>query len=149
MKAARHAMILDLIANNCVETQDELTNLLKRNDFIVTQATVSRDMKELRLLKVLTENGKYKYATVDKAEASFADRFLRIFANSVLSIGSAGNIVVIKTISGSANAAAEAIDSLKWPEIAGSIAGDNTIFVAISDACPMHEIIGKFQALIR
>ena len=91
--------------------------------FTVTQATVSRDIKELRLIKVLTPEGRYRYATVEKAEADLQERFIQMFANCVLSVASAGNLIVVKTITGSASAAGEAIDSLKWPEVLGTICG--------------------------
>ena len=115
----------------------------------VTQATVSRDIKELRLLKVLSERGGYKYATVEKAESDLQERFIRLFSNCVVSITNAGNLIVIKTISGSASVAGEAIDSLKWPEIAGSIAGDNTIFVAVREGKNTAEIIKRFQKMMK
>lgn len=149
MKAARHAMILELIDKYEIETQDELAAYLRENNFSVTQATVSRDIKELRLIKSLSADGVYKYATVDKTEAGLQDRFIRIFSHSVISITSAGHLVIIKTISGTANAAAEAIDSMKWTEIAGSIAGDNTIFVAIKDAKMVPEMIKRFQSMMK
>lgn len=148
MKAARHAMILELIEKNEIETQDELAKHLKQHNFNVTQATVSRDIKELRLIKALSEDGVYKYATVDKTEAGLQDRFNAIFSQSVVSVTSAGNLVVIKTIPGTASAAGEAVDSLKWQEIAGTIAGDNTVFVAVKDTKNAHELVKRFQAMI-
>ena len=114
MKSSRHAMILELIDNYSIDTQDELAARLRMQNVKVTQATVSRDIKELRLIKVLTEDGTYKYATVDKAEAGLKERFINIFAHSVMSFAATGNFIVVKTISGTANAASEAIDSLKW-----------------------------------
>ena len=143
MKSKRHSMILKLVASENIETQEELAGLLKVQGFEVTQATVSRDIKELRLIKVLTGEGKYKYATVERAESDLQERFISLFSNCVISITSAGNIIVIKTI------AAEAIDSLKWPEIAGCIAGDNTIVVAIRDGKSISDVIKKFQKMIK
>ena len=122
---------------------------LRDHGFSVTQATVSRDIKELRLIKVLTPEGRYRYATVEKAEADLQERFIRMFSNCVLSVTSAGNLIVIKTIAGSANAAAEAVDTLKWPDILGSIAGDNTIFIAVRDAKSVGDIIKKFQKMLK
>ncbi|MBQ9832304.1 MAG: arginine repressor [Clostridia bacterium] len=148
MKAARHEMILGLIEKYNIETQDELARILREKGVAVTQATVSRDIKELRLIKVLLDDGKYKYATVDKAESGLKDRFNRIFMNSVISMVSCGNFIIIKTVSGTANAAAEAVDSMKWPEIAGTIAGDNTIFVAVKDAKNTIELEKRFQAML-
>lgn len=149
MKAKRHAMITKLISSQNIETQEELAKELGEHGYAVTQATVSRDIKELRLIKVLTAEGRYKYATVEKAEADLQERFIRMFSNCVLSISGAGNLVVINTISGSASAAGEAVDSLKWPEILGTIAGDNTIFIAIRDGKSVTEIIKRFQKMIK
>ena len=142
-------MILDLIETYNIETQDELATRLKEQGVNVTQATVSRDIKELRLIKVLAEDGGYKYATVDKAEAGLKERFIRIFSNSVVSIASAGNLIIVKTISGTGAAAGEAIDSMRWSEVAGSIAGDNTVFVAIKDIKSVPELVKRFNGLLK
>ncbi len=149
MKPKRHAMILKLIAAENIETQEELAALLGAQGFNVTQATVSRDIKELRLIKVLTGEGRYKYATVEKAESDLQERFIRLFGNCVVSITSAGNLIVVKTMAGSASVAAEAIDSMKWPEIAGSIAGDNTVFVAVREGKNVADIIKRFQKMMK
>ena len=149
MKTKRHAMIIKIITSRDVETQEELARLLGEQGFQVTQATVSRDIKELRLIKVLTPEGRYRYATVEKAEADMQERFIQMFANCVLSVATAGNLVVIKTISGSASAAAEAIDSMKFPEVVGSIAGDNTIFIAVHEARAVPEVVRKFQKMMK
>ena len=149
MKASRHEMISKLVATENIETQEELANRLREHGLSVTQATVSRDIKELRLIKVLTAEGRYKYATVEKAEADLQERFIRMFTNCVLSVTSAGNMIVIKTITGSASAAAEAVDSLKWPDILGTIAGDNTIFVAVRDGKSISDMIKKFQKMLK
>ena len=131
MKSVRQVAILDIIEKQDVETQEELAEALRERGMKVTQATVSRDIKELRLLKVLTPTGAYKYATADKAENSLNERFIRMLAESLLSVAASNNLVVVKTISGSANVAAEALDSLHWPEILGTLAGDNTILMII------------------
>lgn len=148
MKTARHEMILALIEKYDIETQDDLAKKLRENGVNVTQATVSRDIKELRLIKVLLDDGVYKYATVDKAETGLKDRFYRIFTNSVISLVSCGNLIIIKTVSGTANAAAEAVDSMKWPEILGTIAGDNTIFVALKNGTDTQELEARFKDLL-
>lgn len=119
MKAARHAMIQEIVENNEIKTQEELAQALRARGVSVTQATVSRDIKALRLLKVLSKDGGYKYATADKAQSGMAERFIRIFHDSVLSVAQANNLLVLKTISGSAHVAGEAIDTLHWPEIVG------------------------------
>ena len=149
MKSARQTMILELIDQYDIDTQDELASMLKARGLKVTQATVSRDIKELRLIKVLSDEGVYKYATVDKAEADLKDRFINIFAHSVLSMSATGNLVVIKTIPGTASAAAEAIDSMRMEEVVGTIAGDNSIFIAVKDTVDTGSLIRRFQAMLK
>jgi transcriptional regulator of arginine metabolism len=149
MKSTRQAAILNLIEKMDVRTQKELADKLKQQGFSVTQATVSRDIKEMRLLKVQSGMGDYKYATADQAEHSVSDRFVRMFVDSVISIQSAGNIIVIKTLSGSANVAGEAIDSMRWPEILGTLSGDNTIFVIVHNPEDADEVVNKFNEIIK
>ena len=131
MKTVRQVAILDIIEKQEIETQEELASALNARGIRVTQATVSRDIKELRLLKVLTPTGKYKYATGDQADNNLTDRFIRMLAESLLSVSSANNLIVVKTLSGSANVAAEALDSMHWPEVLGTLAGDNTVLLII------------------
>ncbi len=149
MKSKRHSAILKLIASENIETQEDLASLLSEQGYKVTQATVSRDIKELRLIKVQTGEGRYKYATVERAESDLQDRFISMFSSCVISISSSGNLIVIKTMPGSASVAAEAIDSMRWNEIAGSIAGDNTIFVAIKDGRSVADVARKFQKMMQ
>ena len=149
MKNARQTAILSIIEQYDVETQEELAGRLKDMGIVVTQATVSRDIKELRLLKVLSGSGGYKYATADKAEHGLSERFVRMFRDSVLSINFAGNIVVVKTLAGSANAAAEAIDSMHLPEILGTMAGDNTILVIVHNDAEAAQIVKRFQDMLK
>ena len=149
MKSTRQAAILNLIDKQDIKTQKELAEKLRVQGFDVTQATVSRDIKEMRLLKVLTGRGEYKYATADQAEHSVSDRFVRMFVDSVISIEPAGNIIVIKTLTGSANVAGEAIDSMRWPEIVGTLSGDNTIFVMVHNQEDAHEVVKKFNEVLR
>ena len=149
MKSVRHNLILEIIENKDIETQEELAEELKRRNVKVTQATVSRDIKELRLLKVLAEGGRYKYATVERAEKGMSDRFIRILSESILSVESAGNLIVIKTITASANAGCEAIDSMKWPEVLGTIAGDNTILIIARSEAAVAILLQKFDNLIQ
>ena len=131
MKTVRQVAILDIIEKQEIETQEELASALNARGIRVTQATVSRDIKELRLLKVLTPSGKYKYATGDQADNNLTVRFIRMLAESLLSVSSANNLIVVKTLSGSANVAAEALDSMHWPEVLGTLAGDNTVLLII------------------
>lgn len=131
MKTVRQVAILDIIEKQEIETQEELASALNARGIRVTQATVSRDIKELRLLKVLTPSGKYKYATGDQADNNLTDRFIRMLAESLLSVSSANNLIVVKTLSGAANVAAEVLDSMHWPEVLGTLAGDNTVLLII------------------
>lgn len=149
MKSVRHAMIMQLIESMDIETQEELAEELKKRSISVTQATVSRDIKELRLVKELSDSGRYKYSPSDRSDKGQSNRFIRIFAESVISVASAENLVIIKTLAASANAAAEAIDSLHWPEIVGTLAGDNTIFVALQSRDMVDSISERFRSLMK
>ena len=149
MKNARQTAILSIIEQYDIETQEELAGKLKEMGIVVTQATVSRDIKELRLLKVLSGSGGYKYATADKAEHGLSERFVRMFKDSVLSISYAGNIVVIKTLAGSANVAAEAIDSMHLSEILGTMAGDNTILAIVQNEADAETTVNRFRDMLK
>ena len=149
MKTIRQMAILDIIAKQDVETQEELAEALRARGIQVTQATVSRDIKVLRLLKVLTPSGSYKYATADKAENGLSERFIRMLAESLLSVAASNNLIVVKTLSGSANVAAEALDSLHWPEILGTLAGDNTILLIIRSEAEAPDVVRRIQEMIK
>jgi transcriptional regulator of arginine metabolism len=148
MKITRHAKIFEIISNRDIETQEELADELKKAGIDVTQATVSRDIKELKLIKVLSGTGRYKYAAIAPTENILSDKLVSIFTQTVLTIDFVNNFIVIRTISGSASAAAEAIDSLKWDGIVGSLAGDNTIFVLARSNAKAEELVSKFKKLI-
>lgn len=133
MKVRRQEKILELIAENDINTQEELLDYLSSAGYFVTQATISRDIKDLRLVKTLSPSGKYKY-TPEKAPAhDISSKFNTLYTDSVISTVSCGNLVVIKTISGLAGAVCAALDSLEMREIIGTIAGDDTIFVACAN----------------
>ena len=149
MKTVRQVAILDIIEKQNVETQEELAEALRLRGIRVTQATVSRDIKELRLLKVLTPSGAYKYATADKAENGLSERFIRMLAESLLSVASSNNLIVVKTLSGSANVAAEALDSLHWPEVLGTLAGDNTILLIIRSEADVPMVHSRLQEMMK
>lgn len=149
MKISRHAKILEIIEKYEIDTQEELADRLKKSGFNVTQATVSRDIKELRLIKVLTESGNYKYAALKEHDTMLSDRLVKVFSESVLSLDSAGNIVVLKTFSGAAGAACEAIDAFDISDIVGTIAGDDTIFVLIRSAENSEQVLEKFKKLMK
>ncbi|MBE0601001.1 MAG: arginine repressor, partial [Firmicutes bacterium] len=129
--------------------QEELAEALKKMNFNVTQATVSRDIKELRLLKTLSSEGVYRYTMVENVEHTLDERFRRIFSESVLSVSSAYNQVVIRTLSGSANVAAEMLDSLGWSEVIGTLAGDNTVLLIVRNIDEVAGILTKINEMLR
>jgi len=147
-KYARQAKILELIENFEIETQEELADYLKRSGIDVTQATVSRDIRELRLVKVLTKSGKYKYAAMGQSPEGTSDRLIKIFRNSIVSIEVAGHLMVVKTLPGAAQICASAVDSLGIEEIIGTIAGDDTLFIAISNQEKINDIVNIFNKLL-
>ena len=148
MKAKRHMKIRQIIRGRPIETQEQLANELKAEGFNVTQATVSRDIKELRLIKVLRDDERYCYA--EPSKGSFvSEKLFRMFKESITSIDSAENLIVIKTLSGTASAVAEAIDGLEWNDIIGSIAGDNTILLIAKSKGAVKKLLKKFEEIMR
>ena len=148
MKNIRHNLILEIIESKDIETQEELAEELMERGVKVTQATVSRDIKELRLLKVLSGTGHYKYATVEYAERGMNERFARILSESIISVDSANNIIVIKTMPGLASAACAALDKVNMPEIIGTLAGDDTCFVVLRDPTSATSICAEIKEQI-
>ena len=147
MKTDRQNEILRLIENEEIETQEELANRLREIGYKVTQATVSRDIKDLRLIKIAGRHSAYRYARPGRHESALNDRMIRLLSDSTLSVDYAGQMVVIKTLSGSANVAAEAIDTMNWKEVLGTIAGDNTIFLAVRNENDTAEIADRIRKL--
>lgn len=131
MKSKRHSKILELISNYKIDTQEELQDRLNDEGFTVTQATVSRDIKELRLIKSLSGDGTYRYTTNNSKEnrGDLSFKFHTIFSEAVNSVDYAQNLVVVKCYTGMANAACAALDSLQWQGVVGTIAGDDTILL--------------------
>ena len=128
-RSTRQSKILDIIANKDVETQEELVVELANCGICVTQATISRDIKELGLVKTLSSNNKYKYTSVKSKDIRVSEKFLNVFREAVITIVSANNLVIVKTLSGSANAVGMVIDQLHFPEMFGSVAGDDTLLI--------------------
>lgn len=147
MKYERHAKILEIIENNIIETQEELAEKLKEEGMDVTQATISRDIKELRLIKIMDESGRYRYAPFSQNENKISDKLLTVFTQSYVSGDYANNIVVVKTLPGMAQASASAVDSLKWPEIVGTIAGDDTIMIICRAEKIAEELVNRFNRM--
>lgn len=148
MKAQRQAKILDLIVKKEIGTQEELTTELERAGFIVTQATVSRDIREMKLTKVAMSEGKLRYVAYRKTEDDMREKYIRIFRDGFISMDNAQNILVIRTVSGMAMAVAAALDHMELPEIVGSIAGDDTIMCAVRSIDDTVVIMNKLRRIV-
>ena len=147
MKTKRHRKILELIKENIVGTQEELADLLKKEGFNVTQATVSRDIKELALIKITAGNDQYRYSL--PTEITVSETRLRFMLKEfVLNYASSENILVIRTATGNANAVASALDNAQWAEILGSVAGDDTILVVARKMEEIPNIIEKLESYL-
>ncbi len=148
MKRKRHALILKLIEENPISTQEELLEYLCGHDFDVTQATVSRDIKELRLIKITDENGRYRYSLPRDRGTDISSKFLNIFSSSITTVDYAMNIVCVNCHAGMAQGACSALDNMGYKEIVGTVAGDDTIFVLVRNEENAYELTEKFKALI-
>ena len=149
MKSKRHSKIIEIINSKSVETQEDLAEELKLAGFDVTQATVSRDIKTLRLIKTQDADGRYKYSIINQERNDMVDKLTSIFTNTVIHVENIDKMVVVKTLSGSASAAAEAIDTLQLGEIAGTIAGDNTIFIVVRSLEKAEELVDKMIKMMK
>lgn len=149
LKSRRHSKIVQIINSKAIETQEELAEELKEAGFDVTQATVSRDIKNLKLIKVLGTDGKYRYASIKQQNDQLTSKMESILENAVLSVENIDKIVVVKTLSGSASAAAEALDMIGFSDIAGTIAGDNTIFILVRTNEKAIELCDKIRNMIK
>ena len=147
MKIKRHNEILELIKSREIGTQEELLDLLKNKGYDVTQATISRDIRELNLTKV-NNGSRQKYAVIVKDE-EFSDKYVRVLKEGFVSMLSSGNLIVLKTVVGMAMAVATAIDALEMPEIIGCVAGDDTIFIAVSENNSTMDVMNKLKKLTK
>ena len=148
MKAERQAKILDLIVKKEIGTQEELTTELERAGFIVTQATVSRDIREMKLTKVAMSDGKVRYVAYRQTEEDMREKFIRIFRDGYVSMDNAQNILVIRTVAGMAMAVAAALDNMELPEIVGCIAGDDTIMCAVRSVDDTIVIMNRLRKIV-
>lgn len=150
MKNARHTRILELIAQHSIERQEELLDHLRQSGFSVTQATVSRDIRELRLIKAATGEGHYRYVAATGAgkSAHTPNRFETIFRESVLKVDYAGHTVLVKCYTGMANAACEVFDAMVWNNVVGTLSGDDTFFVLMRTEEAAAEITTQIQKYI-
>ena len=147
MRLSRQNKILEIIKTNEVETQDQLLTLLRQAGYSVTQATVSRDIRELQLVKGQTKDGRYKYISGNYDNRPISERFIRIFRESVVSYQCAQNLIVVKTLSGCSGAAGEAIDCLSLEHIVGSISGDNTLLVIVDHEDNVAGVTAEFDRI--
>ncbi len=148
MKVNRHAKIVELVNKHNIETQEELADRLKQEGFQITQATVSRDIRDLKLTKVMTDDGRQKYAVLKATENALRDKYIRIMKDGFVSMDMALNILVIKTVSGMAMAVAAAIDEMHWHEVVGCIAGDDTIMCAVRTVDDTATVMDKIRKIV-
>ena len=148
MKTRRQSKILELIQKNDIETQEELSAYLVKEGYKVTQATVSRDIREMKLTKVALSNGRQKYVALGEAKDDLSEKYFRVVRDGFVSMDMAQNILVIKTVSGMANAVCAAIDAMKIHEIVGSVAGDDTIMCAIRTVEDTVTIMKKLRRIV-
>lgn len=149
MKPDRQSKILELIVKNEVKTQEELTDLLLKAGYNVTQATVSRDIRQMQLTKVAMSDGSFRYVAYKQTDEDLTAKYKRIFADAFISMDNAMNILVIKTVSGMAMAVAAALDNMDFPEIVGCIAGDDTVMCAIRTIDDTVMIMNKLKKLLK
>ncbi|MDO5403139.1 MAG: arginine repressor [Eubacteriales bacterium] len=149
MKSERHEKILELIKGNAICTQEELADALNRAGYNVTQATVSRDIRELSLTKISVDGKRQKYVALQTTPLQLNDKYIRVLREGFVSMDMAQNILVIKTVAGMAMAVCAALDALAWEEIVGSIAGDDTIMCAVRSVDDTRHVMDKIKKIIR
>lgn len=148
MKTRRQTKIIELIQTYDIETQEELTAFLDREGYQVTQATVSRDIRELKLTKILMSNGRQKYAVLNDTSRDLSEKYNRVFKDGLVSMDVAQNILVIKTVSGMASAVCAAIDAMHLQELVGSLAGEDTILCVIRTNDDAMNLVKKFRKIV-
>ena len=148
MKTKRQTKMLELIKKHDIETQEELSDYLQKEGYQVTQATVSRDIRELKLTKVAMSKGRQKYAALTEANEDLSEKYTRVFRDAFVSMDMAQNILVIKTVSGMAMAVAAAIDAMHLHEIVGCIAGDDTIMCAVRSVDDTIAVMSRLRKLV-
>lgn len=148
MKSKRHAKILEIISKHSIETQEELSDHLEQAGFHVTQATVSRDIRELKLTKVAGQEGRQKYISLNGNQVDMSEKYIHVFRAGFVSMDMAQNILVIRTVSGMAMAVAAALDTMNCHEIVGSIAGDDTIMCAVRTVKDTEILMERLRKLM-
>ena len=149
MKIHRQIKVKELVERLVIRTQDELADALRSEGIDVTQATVSRDIKEMMLVKVPTGDGGHRYAFPSEHSITVSvARLEKTFQDSVLTINSSGNIVVLRTLPGTAQAVAYVLDNIRWAEIIGTVAGDDTIFIVVKPEKDVHKVVERFESMM-
>ena len=149
MKTHRQTRVKEIVDRLVIRTQDELAEALRAEGIDVTQATVSRDIKEMMLVKVPTGDGNYRYAFPSDHNATVSvARLEKTFQDSVLSVNSSGNIIVLRTLPGTAQAVAYVLDNVRWPEIIGTVAGDDTIFLVVKPEKIVDTVKERFESIM-
>ncbi|BAG08256.1 MULTISPECIES: arginine repressor [Finegoldia] len=148
-KYTRQRLILDLIEENEIRTQEELSDYLEAHGVRATQATISRDIKELRISKVQTREGEYHYAIIDTVHDSLNERLDKIFRSAVLTIKHNEDMVIIKTISHTATVCGMAITNAKLDNIAGILTGNDTIYITVEDKSGLEKLVSEIKSIIR
>jgi transcriptional regulator of arginine metabolism len=149
VKSVRQAVIKNIIETQIIETQEELALRLREEGFAVTQATVSRDIRELNLTKMPCGSGRQKYTFISENSGGASDKYVRILHDGLISMEPAGNLLVLKTVSGMAMAVAAAIDAMHFAEVVGCIAGDDTIMVAVRTVEETRQLMGKIDEIMK
>ena len=148
LRSARHAKILEIISHKEIETQEELCEELNQLNYVVTQATISRDIRDLHLFKVVGIEKKYRYAYINDGEGVISPKMKNLFRECVLSVKAAQNLVVVKTLTGNGANAGAVVDKLNYEEIVGSVAGDDTLLIVCADNDGAAIVVEKITAFI-
>ena len=149
LRSARHAKILEIISSKEIETQEELCEELERQNIVVTQATISRDIRDLRLFKVAGIEKKYRYAYINESESEISPKMRSLFRDCVLSVKAAQNLVVVKTLVGNGANAGAVVDKLNHDEIVGSVAGDDTLLIVCHDNASAQAVVEKITEFLK
>lgn len=148
MKKSRHQKIIELVGRMRIGTQEDLADILNREGYKVTQATVSRDIKELKLSKVTGNDGTQYYQIIEKEEQVYSEKYIRVLREALMSMDTAGNFLVIRTMAGMANAVAAALDQFKLEKIVGTLAGDDTIMCAMKNSQDAVDVKSRIQEIM-
>ncbi|MBQ7323508.1 MAG: arginine repressor [Clostridia bacterium] len=149
LRSARHAKILELISQKEIETQEELCAELNRLNYVVTQATISRDIRDLHLFKVAGMEKKYRYAYINDGDSEISPKMKSLFRDCVVTVKSAQNLVVIKTLIGNGSNAGAVVDKLSYEGIIGSVAGDDTLLIVCADTPSAEKVVEKLTGFLK